>query len=119
MFGLSSNVLFRFNKIKINLDGKRQICYVIQIGQKSIDANHPSPLKFFDQVDNDGEFITRPSRLIKLCLHQQKFQQDTAQIIVHTQIELDMCKEEVYLVTAPGSPAPLARAIVPSVAPST
>jgi hypothetical protein len=28
-FGLSSNVLFEFNKIKINLDGKRQECHGI------------------------------------------------------------------------------------------
>jgi hypothetical protein len=119
LFGLSSNILFKFNKIKINLDGKRQICYVILIGPKSIYANHPSPLKCFDQVDNDGEFITRPPRLTELCLHQQKFQQDTEKIIVHTQIELDMCKEETYLVTAPGSPAPLVTATVPSIAPST
>ncbi len=115
MFGLSTNILFKFNKIKINLDGKRQECYVIRIYQKSIDAYHLSPLTFFDQVDNDGELITRLPRLTELCLHQQKFWRDTEQIIVCTQIEMDMCKED----TAPGSPAPLATATVPSIAPST
>jgi hypothetical protein len=115
LFGLSSTVLFKFDKIKINLDGKRQECYVIQIGRKSIDANHLSPQKFFDRVDNDGEFITRPPRLTEFCLHQQKFWRDTEQIIVRTQIEMDMCEED----TAPGSPAPLATGTVPSIAPST
>jgi hypothetical protein len=62
--------------------------------------------------------MTTLPRLTELCLQQQKFQLDTKQILVHTQIEVDMGQgdnnKEATHVTLPESPAvPSASAAAP------
>jgi hypothetical protein len=78
------NGLFEFDMIKMNIDGNRQDCYVIQIGRKSIDLHHPSQLKILRQTDHKGQLMTTPPRLSKLCLQQQKSTRYQANKSAHT-----------------------------------
>jgi hypothetical protein len=105
------------------MDGKMQICCVIQIGQKSIDVNNLSPkkplIKWIMMVSLLQHLtITKTYRTLSTAT---KFSaRHRANNHAHTD-RTGHVQKEAYLGSAPGSSAPLALATttVPSIAPST
>ena len=71
---------FQFDIKEIPLDGKRNNCFVIQIGR----VDDLLPLKFERQLQTDRP----PPRINSLRLQQQRFHWDTELAIAHVHVDL-------------------------------